>query len=44
MTTIKYKVIMKKFLFMLPILAVCLASCEKDNKELSGDDIIPFKD
>lgn len=29
---------------MLPILAVCLVSCEKDNKELSGDDIIPFKD
>lgn len=35
---------MKKILFMLPILAVCFASCEKDNRELSGDDIIPFKD
>ena len=39
---------MKKILFMLPILAVCFASCEKDNgnngDELSGDDIIQFED
>ena len=36
---------MKKILFMLPILAVALVSCNKDNgDELSGDDIIQFKD
>ena len=35
---------MKKILFLLPLLAICFASCEKDNQELSGDDIIPFKD
>lgn len=48
MTTIKYKVIMKKFLFMLPILAVCFASCEKDKGTEAGgvteDGIIIFKD
>ena len=43
MTTIKYKVIMKKFLFMLPILAVCFASCEKD-KGNNNDEIIQFND
>lgn len=36
---------MKKILFMLPLLAVALVSCNKDNgDELSGDDIIQFKD
>lgn len=43
---------MKKILlFALPLLAMCFASCEKDNGnnggdevELSGDDVIPFKD
>ena len=36
---------MNKILFMLPILAVALVSCNKDNgDELSGDDIIQFKD
>lgn len=41
---------MKKILlFTLPLLAMCFASCEKDNgnngeDELSGDDIIQFKD
>ena len=37
---------MKKFLlFLLPIMALSLASCEKNNeKELSGDDVIEFKD
>lgn len=40
---------MKKILlFALPILALCFASCEKDNGgdevELSGDDIIQFED
>ena len=36
---------MKKILFMLPILAVAFVSCNKDNgDELSGDDIIQFKD
>ena len=36
---------MKKILFMLPVLAVALVSCNKDNgDELSGDDIIQFKD
>lgn len=37
---------MKKILlFMLPIMALCLASCEKNNgTELSGDDIIQFED
>lgn len=35
---------MKKILFMLSMLAVCFASCNKDNGELSGDDIIQFKD
>ena len=37
---------MKKiFLFMLPIMALSLASCEKNNEnELSGDDIIQFED
>ena len=40
---------MKKILlFALPILAMCFASCEKDNgnngEELSGDDVIQFKD
>lgn len=39
---------MKKILlFMLPIMALSLASCEKnngDNGELSGDDVIEFKD
>ena len=36
---------MKKILFMLPILAVALVSCNKDNgDELSGDDIIQFND
>ena len=38
---------MKKILlFMLPIMALCLASCEKNNEnnELSGDDIIQFED
>ena len=41
--------IMKKILlFMLPLVALSFASCEKDNggneEELSGDDIIQFKD
>ena len=39
---------MKKILLLaLPLLAVCFASCEKDNGnngELSGDDIIQFED
>ena len=37
---------MKKILlFMLPVMALCLASCEKNNgTELSGDDIIQFED
>ena len=36
---------MKKILFMLPLLAVALVSCNKDNGDgLSGDDIIQFKD
>lgn len=38
---------MKKILFMLPLVALSLASCEKDNgngEELSGDDIIQFED
>lgn len=35
---------MKKILFMLLILAVAFVSCHKDNGELSGDDIIQFKD
>ena len=40
---------MKKILlFMLPLVALSFASCEKDNggneEELSGDDIIQFKD
>ena len=36
---------MKKILlFMLPIMALSLASCEKNNGELSGDDVIEFKD
>ena len=40
---------MKKILlFMLPIMALCLASCEKNNENeidgLSGDDVIEFKD
>ena len=36
---------MKKiFLFMLPVMALSLASCEKNNGELSGDDIIQFED
>lgn len=37
---------MKKILlFMLPVMALSLASCEKNNeKELSGDDVIEFKD
>ena len=36
---------MKKILFMLPVLAVAFVSCNKDNRdELSGDDIIQFKD
>ena len=39
---------MKKILlFMLPIMALSLASCEKNkgnNDELSGDDVIEFKD
>ena len=39
---------MKKILlFMLPVMALSLASCEKnngDNGELSGDDVIEFKD
>ena len=29
---------------MLPILAIYFASCEKVDQDLSGDDIIPFKD
>ena len=40
--------IMKKILlFMLPLVALSFASCEKDNgkgEELSGDDIIQFED
>lgn len=36
---------MKKILFVLPILTVAFVSCNKDNgDELSGDDIIQFKD
>lgn len=35
---------MKKILFILPLAALLFASCEKDNGELSGDDIIQFKD
>ena len=40
---------MKKILlFALPLLAMCFTSCEKDNgnngEELSGDDVIQFKD
>lgn len=44
---------MKKILLMLSVLAICFASCQKVNTEnteeeegteLSGDDIIPFKD
>lgn len=37
---------MKKiFLFMLPIMALSLASCEKNNEnELSGEDVIQFED
>lgn len=39
---------MKKILlFMLPLVALSLVSCEKDNgndEELSGDDIIQFED
>lgn len=38
---------MKKILFMLPLVALSFASCEKDNgkgEELSGDDIIQFED
>ncbi len=36
---------MKKILlFALPLLAMIAVSCEKDSKELSGDDIIEFKD
>lgn len=29
---------------MLPLVALSFASCEKDNGELSGDDVIQFKD
>lgn len=36
---------MKKILlFMLPVMALSLASCEKNDGELSGDDVIEFKD
>lgn len=37
---------MKKILlFMLPVMALCIASCEKNNgDELSGDDVIQFED
>ena len=40
---------MKKILlFMLPVMALCLASCEKNNENeidgLSGDDVIEFED
>lgn len=37
---------MKKFLlFLLPVMALSLASCEKNNgNELSGDDVIQFED
>ena len=36
---------MKKILlFALPLLAMIAVSCQKDNGELSGDDIIEFKD
>ena len=36
---------MKKIsLLMLPVMALSLASCEKNNGELSGDDVIEFKD
>ncbi len=36
---------MKKILlFVLPFLAMVAVSCEKDGKELSGNDIIEFKD
>ena len=38
---------MKKILFVLPLIALSLVSCEKDNgkeDELSGDDIIQFED
>ena len=36
---------MKKILLLaLPLMVMCFASCEKDKGELSGDDIIQFKD
>ena len=36
---------MKKILLlMLPVVALSLASCEKNDGELSGDDVIEFKD
>ena len=36
---------MKKILLlMLPVMALSLASCEKNDGELSGDDVIEFKD
>ena len=44
---IKVQRTMKKILFMLPLVALSFASCEKDNgkgEELSGDDIIQFED
>ena len=38
----------KMLLFALPLMAMCFTSCEKDNgnngEELSGDDVIQFKD
>ena len=53
---IKLKITMKKILLLLPLLAICFASCNKEpagtgnggnnagDTELSGDDVIPFKD
>lgn len=43
---IKAQSTMKKILlFMLPVMALCIASCEKNNGgELSGDDVIEFED
>ena len=47
---IKLKITMKKILLLLPLLAICFASCNKEpvgngeGTELSGDDVIPFKD
>ena len=36
---------MKKILLLtLPLMVMCFASCEKDKGELSGDDVIQFKD